>query len=53
MIDKSDPHLVTENGRFYWWDDHGLEKYGPYDSVEEAIESMQNYADNLKKTKKQ
>lgn len=51
-IDASDPHIVTENERFYWYDDHGLDRNGPYDSVEEAIESMQNYKDNLEKTKK-
>tara|TARA_Y100000310_G_scaffold110206_1_gene108641 strand:+ start:218 stop:457 length:240 start_codon:yes stop_codon:yes gene_type:complete len=40
-------NIITENGRFYWWDEHGLEKYGPYDTLQEAKDSMENYAIGL------
>jgi|1_EtaG_2_1085319.scaffolds.fasta_scaffold04972_3 hypothetical protein len=41
MID--DNNIVSENGRFYWYDEHGLERYGPYDTLQEAKDSIENY----------
>jgi len=40
----SDKNIIPENGRFYWYDEHGLERYGPYDTLQEAKDSMENYA---------
>ena len=39
----NDKNIKTENGRFYWWDEMGLEKYGPYDTLKEARDSIENY----------
>ena len=44
LIDKN---IRIENGRFYWWDEVGLEKYGPYDTIEEARDSIENYTIGL------
>jgi len=43
----NDKNIRTETGRFYWWDEMGLEKYGPYDTLQEAKDSMENYAIGL------
>ena len=40
----NDKNIITENGRFYWYDEHGLERYGPYDTIREARDSMENYS---------
>ena len=45
----NDKNIETENGRFYWWDEVGLEKYGPYDTIKEARDSLENYAKSLEK----
>ena len=42
MLD--DKNIIAENGRFYWYDEHGLERYGPYDTRQEAKDSLENYA---------
>lgn len=39
----NDNNIVAENGRFYWHDEHGLERYGPYDTIQEARDSIENY----------
>ena len=39
--------IVKENGRYYWWDECGMEKYGPYDTFEEADKSCTAYAKSL------
>jgi hypothetical protein len=39
--------FVKENGRYYWWDECGLEKYGPYDTFEEADRSCSEYTKQL------
>jgi len=36
-------NIVEELGRFYWTDEHGLERYGPYDTIQEAKDSIENY----------
>lgn len=43
----NDKNIIKENDRFYWWDECGLEKYGPYDTLKEAKDSMENYAIGL------
>ena len=43
-------NIVAENGRFYWWDECGLEKYGPYDTLQEAKDSIENYSIGLKES---
>ena len=43
----NDANIVEELGRFYWYDEHGLERYGPYDTLQEAKDSIENYARRL------
>ena len=44
---KLESPFVKENGRYYWWDECGLERYGPYDTFEEADKSCTAYAKSL------
>ena len=38
-----DKHIVKESDGWYFWDEVGQDKYGPYKDIEEARSMMDKY----------
>ena len=43
IADDSDRHIVEEDDGWYFWDEGGQEKWGPYKGIEEARFMMDEY----------
>ena len=43
MKHNNDKHIVEEKDGWYFWDEVGQDKYGPYKDIEEARYMMDKY----------
>ena len=43
MKHNNDKHIVEEKDCWYFWDEVGQDKYGPYKDIEEARSMMDKY----------
>ena len=44
MSDDNDKHIVKEEDGWYFWDEVGVEKYGPYLTKEDTRAKLVQYA---------
>ena len=43
MTDYSPIYEEKNDNKWYWWDEAGLDQYGPYNTLEEAKNDLDKY----------
>tara|TARA_R100001594_G_C3917262_1_gene234845 strand:- start:64 stop:243 length:180 start_codon:yes stop_codon:yes gene_type:complete len=45
IMEFKSSNVREENGKWYFWDETGMYKYGPFDSEAEANKELRKYAE--------
>ena len=44
---SDDKHITLYNNGYYFWDEAGLNRYGPYKTKQEARDMLKKYAEEV------